>query len=75
MTYLESEMRKTAMTYVCHVKSVELQISFSDLWALICPSEPVPSVPQWPAATSRELLIGMRAENEFVDALCSKYEV
>jgi len=32
-------------------------------------------VPQWPAATSRDLLIGMRAENEFVDALCSKYEV
>jgi hypothetical protein len=32
-------------------------------------------VPQWPVATSRDLLVGMRADNEFVDALCSKYEV
>ena len=75
MSTLDAEMRKAAMTYVCHVKSVDLEIAFSELWKAICPGEPAPDAPDWPAATSRDLLTGMRAGNDFVEALCSKYEV
>ena len=75
MSYLDTEMRKAAMTYVCHVKSADLNVDFSVLWHSIRPSEPVPDVPHWPAATSKDLLTGMRANNDFVEALCVKYEV
>ena len=75
MSSLDSEMRKVAMVYVCHVKSADLAIPFSELWKAICPGESVPAAPDWPAATSQDLLTGMRAGNDFVEALCAKYEV
>ncbi len=75
MSSLDSEMRRAAMTYVCHVKSADLNIAFAELWQAIFPSEPTPQLPAWPAATSKDLLVGMRAGNEFVEALCIKYEV
>ena len=75
MPNLEPEMRRAAMTYVCHVKSVDLGIPFANLWQSISPGEVVPEMPQWPAATSKDLLAGMRAGNDFVEALCAKYEV
>ena len=75
MPNLEPEMRRAAMTYVCHVKSVDLGIPFANLWQSISPGEVVPDMPQWPAATSKDLLTGMRAGNDFVEARCAKYEV
>lgn len=75
MSDLDSEMRRAAITYVCHVKSGDLGVGFADLWQSICPREPVPDVPQWPAATSKDLLAGMRARSDFVAALCLKYEI
>jgi hypothetical protein len=75
MAFLDSEMRKAAMTYVCHVKSVDLEVPFYDLWKAICPGESAPEAPDWPAETSRDLLTGMRAGNDFVEALCTKYGV
>ena len=46
-----------------------------DFWAAICPAEPMPKEPDWPIAFSRDLLVGMRADDDFVDALCRKYEI
>jgi hypothetical protein len=67
---LEDKVRRAAHTYVCHVKSTELELSFDDFWAAICPAEPTPTAPDWPIAFSRDLLTGMRENNDFVDALC-----
>ena len=75
MSSLELEMRRAAMTYVCHVKAEDLQVDFAQLWQSISPGEPVPDVPQWPVGTSKDLLSGMRSSNDFVEALCIKYEV
>ena len=75
MSELENKVRKAAFTYVCHVKAHELQIQFDELWLAICPREPVPQVPDWPPDLSLNLLLGMRQENDFIDALCAKYEV
>ena len=75
MSELEDKVRKAAFTYVCHVKAHELQIHFDELWLAICPKEPVPQVPDWPPDLSLNLLLGMRQENDFIDALCAKYEV
>jgi len=72
---LEDKVRRAAYTYVCHVKSTELELSFEDFWTAICPAEPPPTVPDWPIAFSRDLLTGMRESNDFVDALCKKYEI
>ena len=33
------------------------------------------AVPDWPPDLSRNLLLGMRQQNEFIDALCAKYEI
>lgn len=75
MSELEHKVRKAAFTYVCHVKADELQIQFDELWLAICPKEPVPQVPDWPPDLSLNLLLGMRQENDFIDALCAKYEI
>ena len=75
MSRLEDKVRRAAYTYVCHVKSAELELSFDDVWTAICPAEPTPTAPDWPFAFSRDLLTGMRESNDFVDALCKKYEV
>ena len=75
MSELENKVRKAAFTYVCHVKAHELQIQFDELWLAICPKEPVPQVPDWPPDLSLNLLLGMRMDNEFIDALCTKYEI
>ncbi len=75
MSQLEDKVRRAAYTYVCHVKSTELKLPFDDLWAAICPAQPKPKSPDWPVSVSSGLLIGMRADNEFVDALCRKYEI
>lgn len=75
MSRLEDKVRRAAHTYVCHVKSTELKLSFDDFWAAICPAEPTPTAPDWPIAFSRDLLTGMRENNDFVDALCRKYEI
>ena len=75
MSELEHKVRKAAFTYVCHVKADELQIQFDELWLAICPKEPVPQVPDWPPDLSLNLLLGMRMDNEFIDALCAKYEI
>ena len=75
MSRLEDKVRRAAYTYVCHVKSTELELSFEDFWTAICPAEPAPTVPDWPIAFSRDLLTGMRESNDFVDALCKKYEI
>jgi len=75
MAFLDSEMRKAAMTYVCHVKSVDLEVPFSDLWKAICPGESAPVAPDWPAQTSRALLTGMRAGTDFVETICTKDDV
>jgi len=72
---LEDKVRRAAHTYVCHVKSTELKLSFDDFWVAICPAEPTPTAPDWPVAFSRDLLTGMRENNDFVDALCRKYEI
>ena len=39
------------------------------------PSEPAPPSPDWPPELSRNLLVGMRQENDFIDAVCAKYEL
>ena len=75
MSELENKVRKAAFTYICHVKAHELQIQFDELWLAICPREPVPQVPDWPPDLSLNLLLGMRQENDFIDALCAKYEI
>ena len=75
MSELEHKVRKAAFTYVCHVKADELQIQFDELWLAICPKEPVPQVPDWPPDLSLNLLLGMRQENDFIDALCAKYQI
>ena len=75
MSELEEKVRKAAFTYLCHVKSHELQLPFNEFWQAIRPLEPVPPVPDWPPEFSRNLLVGMRQENEFIDALCLKYEL
>ena len=75
MSRLEDKVRRAAYSYVCHVKSTELEWSFDDVWTAICPAEPTPTAPDWPIAFSRDLLTGMRESNDFVDALCKKYEV
>ena len=75
MSELEHKVRKAAFTYVCHVKADELQIQFDELWLAICPKEPVPQVPDWPPDLSLNLVLGMRQENDFIDALCAKYEI
>ena len=75
MSRLEDKVRRAAHSYVCHVKSTELELSFDDFWAAICPAEPTPTAPDWPIAFSRDLLTGMRENNDFVDALCRKYEI
>ena len=75
MSELEEKVRKAAFTYLCHVKSHELQLSFDEFWQAMRPSEPAPPSPNWPPELSRNLLVGMRQENDFIDALCAKYEV
>ena len=75
MSRLEDKVRRAAYTYVCHVKSTELELSFDDFWTAICPAESTPTAPDWPIAFSRDLLTGMRESNDFVDALCRKYEI
>jgi hypothetical protein len=75
MSELEEKVRKAAFTYLCHVKSHELQLPFDEFWQAMRPSEPAPPLPNWPPELSRNLLVGMRQENEFIDALCLKYEL
>jgi hypothetical protein len=75
MSELEEKVRKAAFTYLCHVKSHELQLPFDEFWQAMRPSEPAPPSPNWPPELSRNLLVGMRQENEFIDALCLKYEL
>ena len=75
MSELEQKVRRAAFTYVCHVKAHELQIQFDALWPAMCPKEPAPQVPDWPPDLSRNLLLGMRQQDEFIDALCAKYEI
>jgi len=75
MSELEEKVRKAAFTYLCHVKSHELQLPFDEFWQAMRPSEPAPPSPDWPPELSRNLLAGMRQENEFIDALCLKYEL
>ena len=75
MSELEEKVRKAAFTYLCHVKSHELQLPFDEFWQAMRPSEPAPPSPNWPPELSRNLLVGMRQENDFIDALCAKYEV
>ena len=53
----------------------ELQLPFDEFWQAMRPSEPAPPSPNWPPELSRNLLVGMRQENEFIDALCLKYEL
>ena len=75
MSELEEKVRKAAFTYLCHVKSHELQLPFDEFWQAMRPSEPAPPSPDWPPELSRNLLVGMRQENEFISALCLKYEL
>ena len=75
MSELEEKVRKAAFTYICHVKSHELQLPFNEFWQAMKPSESAPPLPDWPPEFSRNLLVGMRQENEFIDALCAKYQV
>ena len=75
MSRLEDNVRSAAYSYVCHVTASKLKLSFDDVWAAICPAKPKPKAPDWPASVSRDLLAGMRTDNEFVDALCKKYEI
>ena len=75
MSELEEKVRKAAFTYLCHVKSHELQLPFNEFCQAIRPLEPVPPLPDWPPEVSRNLMVGMRQENEFIDALCLKYEL
>ena len=75
MSELEEKVRKAAFTYLCHVKSHELQLPFNEFWQAMRPSEPAPPSPDWPPELSRNLLVGMRQENDFIDALCAKYEL
>ena len=75
MSELEEKVRKAAFTYLCHIKSHELQLPFDEFWQAMRPSEPAPPSPDWPPELSRNLLAGMRQENEFIDALCLKYEL
>ena len=75
MSELEEKVRKAAFTYLCHVKSDELQLPFDEFWQAMRPSEPAPPSPDWPPELSRNLLVGMRQENDFIDALCAKYEL
>ena len=75
MSELEEKVRKAAFTYLCHVKSHELQLPFDEFWQAMRPSEPAPPSPNWPPELSRNLLVGMRQENELIDALCLKYEL
>ena len=75
MSELEEKVRKAAFTYLCHVKSHELQLPFDEFWQAMRPSEPAPPSPDWPPELSRNLLAGMREENVFIDALCAKYEL
>ena len=75
MSALEEKVRKAAFTYLCHVKSHELQLPFNEFWQAMRPSEPAPPSPDWPPELSRNLLVGMRQENDFIDAVCAKYEL
>ena len=75
MSELEQKVRRAAFTYVCHVMAHELQIQFDELWPAICPKEPAPLTPDWPPDLSRNLLLGMRQQHDFIDALCAKYEI
>ena len=75
MSELEEKVRKAAFTYLCHVKSHELQLPFDEFWQAMRPSEPAPPSPDWPPELSRNLLVGMRQENDFIDALCAKYDL
>ena len=75
MSELQEKVRKAAFTYLCHVKSHELQLPFDEFWQAMRPSEPAPPSPDWPPELSRNLLVGMRQENDFIDALCAKYEL
>ena len=75
MSELEEKVRKAAFTYLCHAKSHELQLPFDEFWQAMRPSEPAPPSPDWPPELSRNLLVGMRQENDFIDALCAKYEL
>ena len=74
MSELEEKVRKAAFTYLCHVKSMNC-LPFDEFWQAMRPSEPAPPSPDWPPELSRNLLVGMRQENEFIDALCLKYEL
>ena len=75
MLELEQKVRRAAFTYVCHIKAYELQFQFDELWPAICPKEPAPLAPDWPPDLSRNLLLGMRKQHDFIDALCAKYEI
>ena len=75
MSQLQTELRRVAQQYVCHVKAAELDVSFGDCWRAMFPREQVLPEPNWDAESSRHLLLGMRAKNDFVEALCRKYQV
>ena len=75
MSELEEKVRKATFTYLYQIKSHELQLPFDEFWQAMRPSEPAPPSPDWPPELSRNLLAGMRQENEFIDALCLKYEL
>ena len=75
MPDLKEKVRKAAFTYLCHVKSHELQVPFDEFWQAIRSLEPAPREPDWPPEVSRNLLVGMRTGNDFITALCAKYEI
>ena len=75
MSELEEKVRKATFTYLCQIKSHELQLPIDEFWQAMRPSEPAQSSSNWPSELSRNLLVGMRQENEFIDALCLKYEL
>ncbi len=75
MSELEEKVRKAAFTYLCQIKPHELQLPFDEFWQAMRPSELAPPLPNWPLEISRNLLVGTRQENEFIDALCLKYEL
>ena len=75
MKTLQKELQQAVLVYVCHVKSAELAVDFGDCWKAMFPRRPQPSVPEWSADKSKDLLIGMRSVNDFADGICRKYEI
>ena len=75
MNTLQKEFQQAVFTYACHVKSAELDISFADCWKAMCPSRPLPVIPEGPPEKSKDLLNGMRSANEFAEKVCEKYDI